>query len=57
MPAGTRWVVTAAAPDGPEIWVPDGGGAAEPVAVRVHNDGAALPDVTCLTRVRVALGV
>ena len=37
--------------------VPDGGGAADPVAVRVHSDGAAVPLCTCLTRVNVAFGV
>ncbi len=57
MPAGTRWAVTAGEPDGPEITVPAGGGAAEPVAVSVHSDGAAVPLATCLTRVSVALGV
>ena len=57
MPAGTRWLVTAAEPDGPEIVVPLGGGAAEPVAVSVHRVGAAVPLCTCLTRVSVARGV
>ena len=49
--------MTAGEPDGPEIVVPDGGGAADPVAVSVHSDGAAVPLATCLTSVSVDFGV
>ena len=37
--------------------MPDGGGAADPVAVSVHSDGAAVPLATCLTSVSVDFGV
>ena len=57
MPAGTRWAVTGVEPDGPEITVPAGGGATEPVAVSVHRLAAAVPLWTYLTRVSVARGV
>ena len=56
-PAGTRWVVTAVAPDGPEIVAPLGGGAAPPVAVSVHRFAGAVPLATDLTSVSVARGV
>ena len=49
--------MTASEPDGPEMLVPDGGGAADPVAVSVHSDGAAVPLATCLTSVSVDFGV